>query len=68
MWEFAAEGRLEKFGEWSLIDSVCKNYNYKHDEVFKLSWREVMTMIYYNRELKYIEDRVSDMQKKKNKS
>ena len=60
-WEMAGSERLEKFGEFAHIDSLAKTYGYSHEQVFKLSWSEVMTFIYYNKEYSYVESVAHDI-------
>lgn len=60
-YNIAGSERLEKWGEWVLIDSLAKTYNYTHDQVFALSWSEAMTMIAYNREAAYVENKAVEI-------
>lgn len=62
-----ADNRLDKYGEWALIDSIAMQYSYTHDEVFALSWGEAMTIIAYNRERAYINHATDNMYKEANK-
>lgn len=66
-WRLGGADRLNHFGDWAIIDSLCKTYNYKHDEVFVLSWAEVMTMTAYNRELSYVEANSLEIKRKAEK-
>ena len=50
-----------------LIDSIAEKYNYTHDDVFMLSWGEVMTMISYNREKAYINHQAEVIYREANK-
>ena len=54
---------MKKYGEFILVDSLAKTYNYTHDEVFNLSWREAYTMIALNREQKYIDAKAGEMKR-----
>ena len=63
-----AGDRMDKFGEFVLIDTMCLNYNYTHEEVFNLSWSEVMFIIVLGREKASIEAEVQKlMQRESNK-
>jgi len=50
-----AGDRLNKYGEFIIIDKIAKEYGYSHDDVFNLSWREVYTIVALSREQAYIE-------------
>ena len=67
MWEMVSGKRFDKYGEFTLIDSLCKLYNYTHEQVFKLSWSEAMTMIAYNREYAYVDYVARENMRKANK-
>ena len=67
IWESVAGERFKKYGEFTLVDSLCKQYNYTHDQVFKLSWTEAMTFIAYNREYSYVDFKTRETQRKMNK-
>ena len=51
-----------------MLDSLCKTYGYSHEEVFKLSWVEAMTMVLYNREYNYVDFRATEMTRKQQKA
>ena len=55
IWSSVSGKRFEKYGEFVALDSLCKAYGYTHEQVFKLSWVEAMTMILYNREFSYVD-------------
>ena len=59
---------MAMYGEWALIDSVVKNSNYTHNEVFELSWAEVMQMVAYNRHVSYLEARSQEIKHDAEKS
>jgi len=63
----ANEGRLDKFGEFPLIDFLASTYNYTHEQVFLLSWSEALTMIAYNREKAYVNHKAQDIYREANK-
>jgi len=63
----AAGKRFDKYGEFALVDSLAKTYNYTHEQVFKLSWTEAMTMIAYNREYNYVDAKAREFSRKANK-
>ncbi len=48
-----AGDRLDKYGEFLVIDTLCLNYNYTHEQAFNLSWSEVMTIIAINKDKSY---------------
>ncbi len=48
---------MKKYGEFTLVDRIAKEYNYTHDQVFDLSWREAYTIIALGNERQYIESR-----------
>jgi len=54
---------MKKYGEFVLIDSLAKTYNYTHDQAFDLSWREAYTMLALNREQKYIEAKAGEIKR-----
>ncbi len=54
--------RLVKYGEFTYIDLLATTYNYTHDQVFNLSWSEAMTMLAYNKEKDYVEQKVRQIQ------
>ena len=59
---------MAKFGEFTLIDTMCLNYNYTHEQAFNLSWSEFMTIIALGREKAYIEAEVQKlMQRESNR-
>ncbi len=59
--------RLNKYGEFSYIDLLATTYNYTHDQVFALSWSEAMTMLAYNKEKDYVQQKVNQIQEAANK-
>jgi hypothetical protein len=54
-WEVAGGERLDKYADFLFIDRIAQQYNYTHEQVFLLSWDEVLTIIVLNREREYIE-------------
>ena len=50
-----AGDNLDKYGQFVIIDTICLNYNYTHEQVFMLSWSEVMTIIALNKDKAYID-------------
>jgi hypothetical protein len=54
-WEMAGGERLAKYGDFLFIDQIANQYNYTHQEVFLLTWDEVLTIIVLNREKSYTE-------------
>ncbi len=59
--------RLIKYGEFAYIDLLAITYSYTHDQVFNLSWSEAMTMLAYNKEKDYVEQKVRQIQEAANK-
>lgn len=59
---------MQKYGEFVIIDNLAIRYNYTHDQVFDLSWREAYTMIALGREQQYIESRASEMKREHEKN
>jgi len=66
-WEMEG-ARLDKYGEFAHIDVLAKMYNYTHDQVFNLSWSEAMTMLAYNKESSFVEQKVNQIQQAADKS
>jgi hypothetical protein len=60
----AGGDRLNKYGSFAQIDAVAKQYNYTHEQVFWLSWSEVMTIIAFNREALYVELTAQEFKRK----
>ena len=54
---------MKKYGEFAMLDKIAKDYNYTHDQVFDLSWREVITILALNNERAYIESRAGKMKR-----
>lgn len=60
--------RLEKYGEFYLIDQICKNYGaYDHKKVFNLTVLEVYTIKLLSMETDYLERQYSNMKSKMKK-
>ena len=59
---------LEKYGEFVIIDTICLNYNYTHEQVFNLSWSEVMTIIALNKDKSYIDSELYRVNMKQSES
>ena len=55
LYKTIAGDRMSKYGEFVIIDTICLNYNYTHEQVFNLSWSEVMTIIALNKDKSYID-------------
>jgi len=54
---------LQQFGEFVHIDRLALDYNYTHDQVFNLSWSEVMTIIVLGRRRATVEQRFYDIKR-----
>ncbi|GAG36376.1 unnamed protein product [marine sediment metagenome] len=59
---------MKKYGEFAMLDSLAIKYNYTHDQVFNLSWREAYTMMALGREQLYIETKASEMKRESEKN
>jgi len=62
-YQLVAGDRFKKYGEFMLLDRIAKDYNYTHDEVFDLSWREAYTIHALTLERNYVEGRASQMKR-----
>ena len=65
-WDMAGGERLNKYGDFAYIDQIASSYNYTHEEVFLLSWDEVLTIIVYNREKNYVEQTAQTLKRQAN--
>ena len=63
--KLGGSSRLDKFGDFALIDNLVKAYNgaYNHDEIFNMEVVLVQNMILLNKELSYIESKTREIQK-----
>jgi len=59
----AADGRLDKYGDFALIDMIARNYTYTHNQVAELSWREVMNITALSRERAYVEAKTYEIKR-----
>ncbi len=66
-WRVVAGDRMVKYGEFVIIDRIAGNYNYKHAEVFEMSWRDVYTIMALNREQAYIEYKATELKRESEK-
>jgi len=66
-WKIYAGDRMDKYGEFVLIDKIAKHYSYTHEQVFNLSWREAYTIIALNREQAYIEHKATEAKRESEK-
>jgi hypothetical protein len=67
-WDLAGGDRLNKYGNFAQIDAVAKQYSYTHEQVFWLSWHEVMNIISFNRESMYVELTAQEIKRKDNEA
>lgn len=58
-YKVVAGDRLEKYGEFPLIDKLAKEYNYTHEQAYNLPWRVAYTIMALGRETSYIENEAS---------
>ena len=68
MYNMIAGDSLEKYGEFVIIDTICLNYNYTHEQLFNLSWSEVMTIIALNKDKSYIDSELHRVNMKQSES
>ena len=56
--------RLDKYGDFALIDNLVKTYNwtYSHDDIFNMEVIMVQNLILLNKELAYVDSKVRDIQ------
>jgi len=61
----AGAHRLDKFGDFAIIDSLVKSYSgaYTHDDIFDLDVLMVHNMLLLAKEQAYIESGVNEAQK-----
>ena len=63
--KLAGAKRLDKYGEFGLIDNLVRLYNgtYNHDDIFEMDVLLVHNLILYNKELSYVESRKEEIQR-----
>ena len=63
--EMAGSKRLEKWGDFILIDQLCKTYpQYTHDNIFDMELITVNNLIILNREMTYVNSKTQEIQRK----
>ena len=63
--EMAGSKRLEKWGDFILIDQLCKTYpQYTHDKIFDMELITVNNLIILNREMAYVNSKTQEIQRK----
>ena len=63
--EMAGSKRLEKWGDFILIDQLCKTYpQYTHDNIFDMELITVNNLIILNREMAYVNSKTQEIQRK----
>ena len=63
--EIAGAKRLEKFGDFLLIDNLVKMYSvYTHEDLFDMEVVMVEQLILMNKTLSYVESNSTDIQRK----
>lgn len=63
--EMAGSKRLEKWGDFMLIDQLCKSYpQYKHDDIWEMEVIFVNNLILLNRESGYVNSKTQEIQRK----
>lgn len=62
--KIAGAARIDKYGDFALIDNLVKAYNgaYDHDDIFNLEVIMVQNMILLNKEIGYVESKVREIQ------
>lgn len=63
-----AGSRMDKYGEFPIVNKLAKEYAYTHDQVFNLSWREAYTILALDKEQRYIEYMATNMKSEANKN
>jgi hypothetical protein len=62
-----AGDKLNKYGDFTIVNKLAKDYNYTHEDAFNLSWRVAFTILALDKEQLYIETRAAEMAREKNK-
>tara|TARA_R110000823_G_scaffold291155_1_gene409527 strand:+ start:72 stop:374 length:303 start_codon:yes stop_codon:yes gene_type:complete len=63
--EMAGSKRLEKWGDFMLIDQLCKSYpQYTHDDIWEMEVIFVNNLILFNRESWYVNSKTQEIQRK----
>ena len=63
--EMAGSKRLEKWGDFVLIDQLCKSYpQYTHDDIWEMEVIFVNNLILLNRESGYVNSKTQEIQRK----
>ena len=63
--EMAGSKRLEKWGDFMLIDQLCKTYpQYTHDDIWEMEVIFVNNLILLNREMGYVNSKTQEIQRK----
>ena len=63
--EMAGSKRLEKWGDFVLIDQLCKTYpQYTHDDIWEMEVIFVNNLILLNRESGYVNSKTQEIQRK----
>ena len=62
--KMAGGERLDKFGDFALIDNLVKTYQgvYSHDDIFNLEVVLVQNMILLNKELSFMDAKIRELQ------
>ena len=63
--DMAGSKRLEKWGDFVLIDQLCKSYpQYTHDDIWEMEVIFVNNLILLNREMGYVNSKTQEIQRK----
>lgn len=63
--DMAGSKRLEKWGDFMLIDQLCKSYpQYTHDDIWEMEVIFVNNLILFNREMGYVNSKTQEIQRK----
>ena len=63
--EMAGSKRFDKWGDFVLIDQLCKSYpQYTHDDIWEMEVIFVNNLILLNRESGYVNSKTQEIQRK----
>ncbi len=63
--DMAGSKTLEKWGDFMLIDNLCKIYpQYTHDDIWDMELITVNNLIILNREMGYVNSKTQEIQRK----
>lgn len=59
--EVVSGDMMNKFGEFTVINKLARDYNYTHAEAFDLPWRVAYTILALDKTQGYIEYRAQEL-------